>query len=97
MTQTKSKAGAGAKRHRSRKSDEEIECGCEIAPAVPFPTPPRNSGTNFRVIDDDDVEEGEIFEDDDDVAKQHAQSEAEPGEIDPTGDRGVRSDNKNLV
>ncbi|KAL5179793.1 Serine/threonine-protein kinase PRP4 [Glycine soja] len=83
-------------RHRSRKSDEEIECGCEIAPAVPFPTPPRNSGTNFRVIDDDDVEEGEIFEDDDDVAKQHAQSEAEPGEIDPTGDRGVRSDNKNL-
>ncbi|RDY02047.1 Serine/threonine-protein kinase PRP4-like protein, partial [Mucuna pruriens] len=83
--------------HGSRKHDEESERDLEIVPAVPSPTPPRSSGTNCRVPDDDDVEEGEILEEDDgDVAKQHAQSDAEPGEIDVTGDPYVRSDNANL-
>ncbi|TKY69373.1 Serine/threonine-protein kinase PRP4-like [Spatholobus suberectus] len=85
------------RRHGSRKPDEESERDCEIAPAVPSPTPPRSSSTNRRVPDDDDVEEGEILEEDDgDVAKQHAQSDVEPGEIDVTGNRDVRSDNANL-
>lgn len=65
---------------------------------APYPIPPRSSGTNRHVPYDDDVEEGQILEEDDgDIAKLDVQSDAKPGETGVTGDRNVRSNNANLV
>ncbi|KAK7348772.1 hypothetical protein VNO80_23439 [Phaseolus coccineus] len=89
------------RRHGSRKHGEESErhcetADCETAAVAPSPIPPRSSGTNRRVPDDDDVEEGEILEEDDgDITKLDAQSDANPVENGVTGDRNVRSNNTN--
>jgi len=88
------------RRHGSRKHGEESEsycetADCETAPVAPSPIPPRSSGTNRGVPDDDDVEEGEILEEDE--AKLDAQFDANPAGTGVTGDRNVRSNNTNLV
>ncbi|XP_040869164.1 serine/threonine-protein kinase prpf4B isoform X1 [Glycine max] len=79
-------------RHGSKKRDEEIKFDDRTIGAVPSPTP------HGHLPDDDDVEEGEILEDealDGEVGKKETESDAEPGEIKVTGDRDVRSDNQN--
>ena len=81
-------------RHGSKKRDEEIKFDDRTIGAVPSPTP------HGHLPDDDDVEEGEILEDealDGEVGKKETESDAEPGEIKVTGDRDVRSDNQNSV
>ncbi|KAG4984576.1 hypothetical protein JHK87_029325 [Glycine soja] len=78
-------------RHGSKKRDEEVEFDDRTIAAVPSPTP-------HRYLPDDDVEEGEILEDealDGEVGKKETESDVEPGEIKVTGDRDVRSDNQN--
>ncbi|KAK7310038.1 hypothetical protein RJT34_07236 [Clitoria ternatea] len=74
-----------SKRHRHRRHHHHgSRKHGEESERDDVPSPPRSSGTCRQVPDDDDVEEGEILE------------EAEPGEIEVTGDRTVRSVNANL-
>jgi serine/threonine-protein kinase PRP4 len=78
-------------RHGSKKRDGHTEYDGEIVATVPAP----NSH-----LPDDDVEEGEILEDqalDGEVGKNQIESDAERGEIEVTGDRDVRFDKKNPV
>ncbi|XP_019427636.1 PREDICTED: serine/threonine-protein kinase prpf4B-like isoform X3 [Lupinus angustifolius] len=77
--------------HHSKKRDEKIENDVETYVVVPSPIPDR-----YNRLTNDDVEEGEILEEDDDVTRKHSESEAEPGEIEVIGDRDSRSDKKNL-
>ncbi|KAK7280498.1 hypothetical protein RJT34_25562 [Clitoria ternatea] len=76
--------------HGSQKRDqEEIEHDDKTIVAVRSPK---------RHIPDDDVEEGEILEDealDGEIGKKQTESDFEPGEIKVTEDRDVRSDNRN--
>ncbi|XP_061374668.1 uncharacterized protein LOC133316887 [Gastrolobium bilobum] len=84
-------------RHGSKKREEEIEYDGGTFAAVPSPTPTPNPGPHSR-LPDDDVEEGEILDDvalDGEVGKRMTESDVEPGEIEVTGDRYVRSDKKN--
>ncbi|KAK7343390.1 hypothetical protein VNO77_12087 [Canavalia gladiata] len=86
-------------RHGSKRRDQEIEYDDGTVAAVPSPTPPPNPGPHSH-LPDDDVEEGEILEDealDGEVAKKQTESDVEPGEIKVTGDRDVQSDKQNLV
>lgn len=86
-------------RHGSKKRDEEIEFDGETVAAAPSPTlPPNHAPRNH--LPDDDVEEGEILEDepiDGEVGKKQSESDVEPGEIEVTGARDLRSDKKNPV
>ncbi|KAL2324073.1 hypothetical protein Fmac_023131 [Flemingia macrophylla] len=78
-------------RHGTKKRDEEIEFDDRTIAAPPSPIPRSH-------LRDDDVEEGEILEDealDGEVGKKETESDVEPGEIKVTGDRDVRSDNQN--
>ncbi|BAT93752.1 hypothetical protein VIGAN_08028100 [Vigna angularis var. angularis] len=78
-------------RHGSKKRDEDIEFDDRTIAAVPCPTPHRH-------VQEDDVEEGEILDDealDSEVGKKETESDVEPGEIKVTGDRDVQSDNQN--
>ncbi|KAE9618759.1 putative protein kinase CMGC-DYRK-PRP4 family [Lupinus albus] len=77
--------------HHSKKRDEKIENDVETVAVVPSPIP-----DPYSHLTHDDVEEGEILEEDDDVAKMHSESDAEPDEIEVIGDRDSRSDKKNL-
>lgn len=79
-------------RHGSKKRDERSEDDGGTVAAVPSPTP-----APYIHPPHDDVEEGEILEDDADVGKRHTESDAEPGEIEVTENRDARSDKKNLV
>ncbi|XP_061375079.1 uncharacterized protein LOC133317248 isoform X2 [Gastrolobium bilobum] len=92
-------ADRSSKRHRhhhghgSRRRDEDSECDGETVPVVPSATPASNSFPNRHVPVDDDIEEGEIIEEDDcDVWKQRKESDAEPGDVEVIGDRDVGSD-----
>ncbi|KAG5020001.1 hypothetical protein JHK87_015856 [Glycine soja] len=63
---------------RSKKCTEEIKFDDRTIGAIPSPTP------HGHLPDDDNVEEGEILEDevlDGEVGKQETESDAEPGEI----------------
>ncbi|CAK8574102.1 unnamed protein product [Lathyrus sativus] len=87
-------------RHGSKKRDEEIQIqyDAEIVAAVPSPSPvsdpapaPRNH------LPDDDVEEGEILDDEPlggEVGKKQIESDVESGEIEVKGDRDLRSEKK---
>ncbi|XP_068491401.1 uncharacterized protein [Phaseolus vulgaris] len=78
-------------RHGSKKRDEDIEFDDRTIAAVPSPTPHRH-------LPEDDVEEGEILDDealDSEVGKKETESDVEPGEIKATGDRDVQSDDRN--
>ncbi|XP_028768199.1 serine/threonine-protein kinase prpf4B isoform X1 [Neltuma alba] len=85
-------------RHASRKHEEEHELDAETVNKVPSPTLGPESDRP-----DDDVEEGEILEEegpggrDGEIGKKHTESDAESGEIMATGGRGIRSDNSNPV
>ncbi|XP_027360792.1 serine/threonine-protein kinase prpf4B-like isoform X2 [Abrus precatorius] len=86
-------ADRSSKRHhrlRSTKRNVESECDCETAAEAPSPTLSRNSGPSCHVPDDDDVEEGEILEEDDGVTQKQL------GESDVAVDRDVRSGKANL-
>lgn len=90
-------------RHGSKKREEEFEHDTETVDKVPSPpTLARNLGPNTRGPDDD-VEEGEILEEegfsggDGEIAKKQAESDAESGEITAPGDRGIQPDKANLV
>ncbi|KHN03682.1 hypothetical protein glysoja_041229 [Glycine soja] len=64
--------------HESKKCTEEIKFDDRTIGAIPSPTP------HGHLPDDDNVEEGEILEDevlDGEVGKQETESDAEPGEI----------------
>lgn len=80
-------------RHSSRKRDEEIE-----APSPP-PAPPYAAQNS---LPDDDVEEGEILDEEgfggglDGIPKKKSESDAESGEIEASGVRD-HSDKRNLV
>ncbi|XP_027366172.1 serine/threonine-protein kinase prpf4B-like isoform X2 [Abrus precatorius] len=83
-------------RHGSKKREAEIEYDEGTVAAVPSPTPPPNLRPHSH-LPDDDVEEGEILEDeafDGEVGKKQTESDVEPGEIKVTGDRDARSDNR---
>lgn len=84
-------------RHGSRNRDEESEHVGETVPAVPSPTHAPNSALNRAVRSDDDIEEGEIVEEEEDGEIGKMQIDAEPGEIEVNGDRDVQSDEVNLV
>ncbi|KAI9084931.1 hypothetical protein K1719_033104 [Acacia pycnantha] len=87
-------------RHGSRKREEELELDTETVDKVPSPTPAPNFDPKIP-RPDDDVEEGEILEEDGfggrdgEIRKKHTESDAESGEILATGGRGIRSDNSN--
>ena len=82
-------------RHGSKKRDEDTEYDGGTVARVPSPAPVPNPAP-YSSLPDDDVEEGEILEEGE-IGKKHTESDAEPGEIEVTGDRDVRSDNKNPV
>jgi len=80
-------------RHGSKKRDEDIEFDDRTIAAVPSPPPHRH-------LPEDDVEEGEILDDealDSAVGKIETESDVEPGEIKAAGDRDVQSDDRNSV
>ena len=91
------------RRHGSRKHGEESERDCETADCETAPLATSqilhcSSGTNRRAPDDDDVEEGEILEEDGaDIAKLDARSDAKPAETGVPGDRDDQSNTSNLV
>ncbi|XP_027913453.1 serine/threonine-protein kinase prpf4B-like isoform X3 [Vigna unguiculata] len=90
------------RRHGSRKHGEESERDCETADCETAPLATSqilhcSSGTNRRAPDDDDVEEGEILEEDGaDIAKLDARSDAKPAETGVPGDRDDQSNTSNL-
>ncbi|KAF7827834.1 serine/threonine-protein kinase prpf4B-like isoform X1 [Senna tora] len=89
-------------RHGSKRREEELELDAETVDKVPSPVIAPNFGPNSRGPDDD-VEEGEILEEDGvggqggEIAKKQMESDAESGEIIAAGERGIRSDKANLV
>ncbi|KAI5401537.1 hypothetical protein KIW84_066131 [Lathyrus oleraceus] len=84
-------------RHGSKKRDEEIQYDGEIVAAVPSPSPPSDPAPRSH-LPDDDVEEGEILDDEPlggEVGKKQIESDVESGEIEVKGDRDLRSEKKN--
>ncbi|MED6206795.1 hypothetical protein PIB30_030112 [Stylosanthes scabra] len=79
-------------RHSTKKRDEDTDYDRGTLATIPSPSPVPNSAP-YGSLPDDDVEEGEILEEGE-IGKKQTESDAEPGEIELTGNRDVRSDNK---
>ncbi|XP_073223367.1 uncharacterized protein [Cicer arietinum] len=83
-------------RHGTKRRDEEIHHDAGIVATIPSPSPPPILAPHSH-LPDDDVEEGEILDDetfDGVVGKKQLESDAEPGEIEVKADRDLRSDKK---
>ncbi|XP_058768780.1 uncharacterized protein LOC131642555 [Vicia villosa] len=86
-------------RHGSKKRDEEIQYDGEIVAAVPSPSPVSDPASHNHPPDDD-VEEGEILDDEPlggevGIGKKQIESDVESGEIEVKEDRDLRSEKKN--
>ncbi|CAI8605129.1 unnamed protein product [Vicia faba] len=86
-------------RHGSKKRDEEIHYDGEIVAAVPSPSPVSDPVPHNHLADDD-VEEGEILDDEPlggevGIGKKQIESDVESGEIEVKGGRDLRSEKKN--
>ncbi|RYR37081.1 hypothetical protein Ahy_A09g042006 isoform C [Arachis hypogaea] len=79
-------------RHSTKKRDEDTEYDRGTLARIPSPAPVSNSAP-YSSLPDDDVEEGEILEEGE-IGKKQTESDAEPGEIELSGNRDSRSDNK---
>ncbi|PON94447.1 Serine/threonine protein kinase [Trema orientale] len=85
-------------RHGSRKRGEERKSAAADDNGAPSPPPPPPSSAIDNYRPDDDVEEGEILDEEgglEGVAKKKAESDAESGEIEAAGVRD-QSDERNL-
>ena len=88
--------------HATGKYDQENKCDAETVDTAHSSNPHPDFFPNDNQPEDD-VEEGEILEEDGfpgrsgEIGKKQTESDAESGEIQVTGDRDVQSDEENLV